>query len=573
MDPTFRKAERSRLQRERNALQARRRELEAQIAAIDARLAVNEKEVAPYASVYILPDEILAMILKLAYQHQFPRCRLDDGTLKHSPAAISRVSRRWRNVALSEPSLWNCIHVGPNGSKNRYLAEFVKLHLVWSGDLPVNFIFSCHVWNIDWTVFQATAWPYYAKCWKYILTQRHRWKNAVIIVTHNKAMETILNSLKHKSYPKLEYLSTVLRPGTPGAKETRFPFLGDWALKAPLLRRLWVGNNRFWQANDGLKSLSEIKLHDFTVDPIKLFQFLKEHASTLKSLTLGNITVESRYPPPSFPTISFPNLKFLVLETVVEMETEREDFSVAATICRGSPSLETLLLHDNEITPNGLTVLLRSSRIILHSVRHLLLLNDNSFLDSEAELIEPTITPAFVRAFPSLEILEVTFLGTDCMEAAKQVNAEAGCCAAWPALHTLRLIEIDERVFTSFLEYRAKAKFPIHTVAVNDGLRCFSEMFDVFDYLGIKCPEASYPSGAYDFAEFAVPYWDIDKNAPILVPWEDKWDVDDQWIEPDPSIGKLSTGHDYEDEENEGDEYEDESEDEDEQEDAMDEDN
>ena len=93
-------------------LQSQLAQLGAKIEEQKARAERLRKEIADLAPVYTLSDAIAARILKFAYKHYFPHCRLDDGLPHtHSPIAISQVSRWWCKRALSLPSIWTCIHV------------------------------------------------------------------------------------------------------------------------------------------------------------------------------------------------------------------------------------------------------------------------------------------------------------------------------------------------------------------------------------------------------------------------------------------------------------------------------
>ena len=99
---SVRRARLEQLEKDCAAIESDIRSLEAQIKVPKSLLEAKHREMALLAPVYTLPDDIAALILKVAYQHHFPHCRLDDG-LPHtnSPVSICHVSRWWRHQALS----------------------------------------------------------------------------------------------------------------------------------------------------------------------------------------------------------------------------------------------------------------------------------------------------------------------------------------------------------------------------------------------------------------------------------------------------------------------------------------
>ena len=98
--------------------------------------------------VHMLPDDVLYGVLRTAYVHSiFPYCEGGNRRqrLLQSPIPFSHVSRRWRGLALSVPSIWSCIHFDqPAGPRGNPLGS-VETYLTRSGQLPLSIHFRCHI--------------------------------------------------------------------------------------------------------------------------------------------------------------------------------------------------------------------------------------------------------------------------------------------------------------------------------------------------------------------------------------------------------------------------------------------
>ncbi|GJE86524.1 hypothetical protein PsYK624_026040 [Phanerochaete sordida] len=118
------------LAKQRDALKAHIAALQLQLADAQRALRRNEIETASFAPVYVLPDDVLKMILEEAYEHDFDGETQSCATPGRDPLPATHVCRRWRATALSLPTLWRCIHV--HGSR-----PLLQLWATRSGLMPL----------------------------------------------------------------------------------------------------------------------------------------------------------------------------------------------------------------------------------------------------------------------------------------------------------------------------------------------------------------------------------------------------------------------------------------------------
>ncbi|KAJ7763916.1 hypothetical protein B0H14DRAFT_3165534 [Mycena olivaceomarginata] len=88
----------------------------------------------PQPAVDNLPDDVLATILKLVANLPVLSSERDPP----APVAASRVSRRWRIVALGSPELWTNIRISHLLGSRRWAATFVKRSLSRPLDISIN---------------------------------------------------------------------------------------------------------------------------------------------------------------------------------------------------------------------------------------------------------------------------------------------------------------------------------------------------------------------------------------------------------------------------------------------------
>ncbi|KAJ7353511.1 hypothetical protein DFH08DRAFT_65963 [Mycena albidolilacea] len=88
----------------------------------------------PNAAADNLPDELLATILKLVADFPVP----SSARTPPAPVAASRVSRRWRTVALGSPELWTNIRISHRSPSQSWAATFVKRSLSRPLDISIS---------------------------------------------------------------------------------------------------------------------------------------------------------------------------------------------------------------------------------------------------------------------------------------------------------------------------------------------------------------------------------------------------------------------------------------------------
>lgn len=302
------------LEADKSALQVQTAQLQSQIASIDGLLENKRKEMSPLAPVYTLTEDVVAEILRTAYQHHFPHCRLDDG-LPHtnSPVAISHVSRWWRRRALSLPTIWTCIHVTP--AQPRHYTQVVKDYLVRSRSLPLSIFFLCYTnkyrpdWSVDWKTFRATVWARYKSSWKYLLAEKYRWKHCVIYTLHDESVPLLLSPLRRRTLPQLEYLGISVsseadvRNELPEFHAPKLTHLRtDYISTMDLPRTLFM-------------HLTELKVAYTNVEIRYFVKMLRASADTLQTLTLCSVAFYNDASMVSL-DINLPHLTCLILDTV-----------------------------------------------------------------------------------------------------------------------------------------------------------------------------------------------------------------------------------------------------------------
>ena len=111
MRPPAHKTRLVQLAKEHGGLAARVAELRHQLTEAERVLRGNELEMASYAPVYTLPNDVLKLILEELYEHNFGDQDTCCTTPHQDPLSITHTSRRWRAVALSLPTIWTCMHL------------------------------------------------------------------------------------------------------------------------------------------------------------------------------------------------------------------------------------------------------------------------------------------------------------------------------------------------------------------------------------------------------------------------------------------------------------------------------
>lgn len=172
-----------------------------------------------------LPPEIIAKIILHVYHYQdWPRAAVTLDTSR-GLWIFTRISRVWRDVALSFPKLWSYLRLDTARPSDRRL-EILKVVLGHSQDLPLSFAF----------------WDYYPhispKRLDILIRESHRWEDVKISIFFPGSI-TQLNALKG-NLPCLRQLHLSIRIfSIADVRSEDVPPLDGFEV-APLLRSLII---------------------------------------------------------------------------------------------------------------------------------------------------------------------------------------------------------------------------------------------------------------------------------------------------------------------------------------------
>jgi len=132
------------------------------------------------------PDDVLAEAFRY----------LVGGWRKGLPYLVraSHVSRRWRRVALSNPSLWSNIQLRPTSCSQKYQTELIEQYLARSGASSLNiFIHMCKDQDVGPAIH-------------HLLPCINRWRRLVVESEDELAVQTFVRSLQDLAAPCLKDL-------------------------------------------------------------------------------------------------------------------------------------------------------------------------------------------------------------------------------------------------------------------------------------------------------------------------------------------------------------------------------
>lgn len=413
--------------------------------------------VAEKALVDILPDNVAFKILQTTYAHtRFPYC--EEGLSRQHrarfrvPIAMSQVSRRWRDLALSLPCLWNCIHVCQRDDWSD-MSGFVKLYLSRSGQTPLSIEFECQrslVTSDDTSDMDTDREDSFPWCcghiWNLLFEGHLRWRHCVIKSFGAAHATSITHRMSRHVFPVLEHLHM---PCSVPVVHTHTRPLEFTAPRLTLLRVAAYNydNGVFRSISLPLFArLTTLELVHFMYedpDPMDHFVGMLHSASaTLEVLILqhGYIILDTpsstlaRLPP------AFPRLACLVLQCIFEHAPPERSF--AAALCLRAPVLARLHVVGPE--PSSVHTYLHDGVLAfprVHALRYAI----------PAGL--RASWPRFVAAFPRLQTLHVSS-----GDPAPLLAAVATLGApAWPDLRELVLLGAHEYAAVRFVQQRARA--------------------------------------------------------------------------------------------------------------------
>ncbi|GJE96297.1 hypothetical protein PsYK624_124910 [Phanerochaete sordida] len=520
------------------ALEQECADLKTQMTRLQEDIDRKKHMMAPLSPLYTLPDEVVAMILKFAFQHHFPHCRLDDGPPHtNSPMTISYVSRWWRRQALSVSFIWNCIHVMM--PQPPHYPTTVRLYLERSRGLPLSISFQCftrdfaldEVDSRGWLAICPKLWQRLKVIWMDLLAEKSRWKHCSVYAWHSE-VAGIITSLHKRRFPLLEYLGVT-------CSSSNVSRIGVFKIEAPRLTELraeaWFPTIEC--PHDFPNRLTELKISHVQVSLTRLMHVLAENAGTLQSLALAKVVYEvDGASAAAIRVPMLPRLTCLVLHGVTDSHS-RTGSTIAAALCHSAVALETLLVAAVRFTD----VLCRDSKVF-HTLRHLCVPSSPATETRDAREI--------INATPNLSTLHVGnvrgFLRW--VKTAMAEDESAGHCIAWPDLRSAYFTRIsspwERDTLCAFVRHRVLVGKPLETFIVPD--EEFEEpqpnpYLDQLRQLGIAVvtPSEAVARGIEVASQWPNNKWDWAADKPIFVPWKGSLSFHDQFDQPMSNPSRL----------------------------------
>lgn len=264
-----------------------------------------------------IPNEILAMI--------FDKC--EPPQIQSIPSStdafrISRVCRRWRQVAMNCPSLWRTILIA-----RKQKLETVSLYLARSRNLPLDILF-----NIRRSGDYFPEWLETRKTVKLLTSHAHRWQRFSVVASHISDMIQVLNSLEFIATPLLRYFYLTCEPVGSEASIPRIFSGGSPLLSAVRLR----GVGLHWPSFS-FPRLTKLDMQLLLVGPNSIeFSNMVAASPSLQHLRIAGtpgIGIQRGI------TIPIPSLLSLVIDN---MRPRYEIWSICAFL--STPALESLTI-------------------------------------------------------------------------------------------------------------------------------------------------------------------------------------------------------------------------------------
>lgn len=557
-----RRAKHSAIQSEYEDIQKEVSEIRSQIAATQTRLLETKREMAPYEPIQDLPDEILTMIFEAAYRHDFPYCRRYQkftyyAPPAHSPLVLTNVCRRWREVAISQSSLWSCIHVFTHNRDKSYnkQLELLKVFLERSGRQKLSIMLSCqhNAHSEDWKDFKEGGWSSFWKCFKLLLNEGERWQHFALFSSYGQATKRIRNALDERTFPCLEYLQLhndmdeCLFNPDPGSIEIYTPALRHFRTQA-------IGS---FDPPTFFDRLTEIKLDFLRADAIEFVDALRHAAPTLERLTMWQVSAwyHKDEPPPEelFHSIPFPRLTQLMLNSCGHNEPGDGMAMILRHVLEGAPALDTFIYWGcNELAgylPRGAGALAK--------VRSAVFCIERSWRNEEDVVAaEHAMWPSLIEAFPAVQHVE---LNARAAEQCFPVLIElAGAAASadpkpWPGLRTLTLPikgkhgENELLKYLPFLVHRADIGKPVEVLRLSEkrerlNVPLFNQLAPSLaespaaqelanvpgtSVVWLEKPTTIHAYDGYEHELFCA--WDIPGEEPVFCPWNGSVEFEDQF--------------------------------------------
>ncbi|KAF7974250.1 hypothetical protein HWV62_35526 [Athelia sp. TMB] len=404
------------------ALQLRIRELELARAEIDLSLKRARRELGELNNlktpVYSLPNEVLALIFEAGHY--------SEPHIGKYPARVdeTQVTRRWREIALSDARLWTHIYM-ENGHKLHL--ERAAEYLRRSKAAPLKVIIEIGGRTKDEEEVRAM----YNLVGPYL----RRWESFYVKSDWAKGLSVFLQDLHSNTIPAL------LRTLEVYHREHRSALSMDWSGKlfsaAPLLSSVALRGVTLEHLQLPLQSVKTLHLesryHPEDMISRRLFCDVLKNSSALTSLTLGGDVIDETF---ADTTVDLPSLRSL------QLRAAEVGLTIPATlIAIRAPILETIVLEtviEEDLQP-FFGYLEGSTTTKFPLLRSLTLCQDDDHNFTTATWMQimrafPTITD-FIFSYHSLEDFLLT-LQSSIHPSEKVSDADS---ALWPALQSLTL--------------------------------------------------------------------------------------------------------------------------------------
>ena len=380
------------------------------------------------AAIGRMPDEVLAEIFR----------HLEGGWDDDLPFLVraSHVTRRWRSVVLSIPSLWSAIELRPTNRSHLYRTHLINEYLARSGASLLDIEFHiCE--NQDVTPAVGLLIP-----------QISRWLRLVVESADEPAVRTLVLALRNLSAPCLEHLQIDLEIDD---EQNQSVWRGEnhtLAGGVPSLKFLGTRgiNMQHWLPPlGGVKSVYMADCYSATLLSYSRFREILTALTSLTHLELEGMINCS--PEDDVTLIEMPSLVSLCVlppDYVNPIPYMRNIFTAIS-----APSLRTLCLR--KVYGKQFAVFLETFRnASWHPVLETLVLESVTGLEH--------LTSRFALSSPTITHLSLKF--TDPAPVLKLL-AGRNIDSLWPQLQTLTVGPVDNGLLRSFISDRILAGRPL----------------------------------------------------------------------------------------------------------------
>ena len=377
-----------------------------------------------------LPDEVLAEVFR----------HLDGGWDNDNELPFllraSQVTKRWRHVTLSIPSLWSTIELRPNSHSQHYQTRLVKEYLSRSGASLLDIeIHMCEDRNVTPVV-------------DLLIPEIDRWLRLVVESTDERAVRTLFRALHNQYAPRLQHLRI------------------DVEIDDEQNMALWIGENRTLAG--GVPSLNfletrGINMHDW-LPPLggvksiymadcysaSLLRYHQFRQILIASTSLTHLELEGMIECSTLDDVTLIEMPCLVLLSVLPPDYVNPIpymRNIFTTI--SAPSLQILCLR--KVYGQQFRVFLETFRSAsYHPVLETLMLDSVTGLEH--------LTPTFALSSPTIRHLSLKF--TD-PAPILQLLTNHNFDPLWPLLQTLTVGPVNNALLRSFISDRISIGLPL----------------------------------------------------------------------------------------------------------------